>query len=297
MTFREQLRAIIAAALERNYPDAGSLRFDVSKPREKSFGDFATNVAMVASKPLALKPMEIAEKLAKDLESSDLIESVDVAPPGFINFVISRHAYLEKLREIITAEDDEHYGYVNLGEGKKIQVEFVSANPTGPLNIVNARAAAVGDALVRLFKRVGYDAYSEFYVNDTGTQVELLGQSLRARFAQLIGRQAEIPEGGYPGEYLVEIARRVLNLAEQAQRLDESLKRALSGKHPLGEAIGDLTNRGKCPQDVAERFVTFVQHLEPNLGSSAVSLYVCYQSRNSRSGDEIQADLAGLESL
>ena len=144
MTFREQLRAIIAAALERNYPDAGSLRFDVSKPREKSFGDFATNVAMVASKPLALKPMEIAEKLAKDLESSDLIESVDVAPPGFINFVISRHAYLEKLREIITAEDDEHYGYVNLGEGKKIQVEFVSANPTGPLSVGHGRLAAFG---------------------------------------------------------------------------------------------------------------------------------------------------------
>ena len=169
MTFRESIQGLLAQAFKEEFPEAGELRFEVNQPREKTHGDFATNLAMVAAKVIKTNPMEVAERIAGRIETpSDLVASLEIKRPGFINLFVSKRAYLEKIREIGTREDDETYGFTDVGKGCLVQVEFVSANPTGPLNVVSARAAAVGDSLVRLLRRTGYDARSEFYVNDSG---------------------------------------------------------------------------------------------------------------------------------
>ncbi|MFH1312958.1 MAG: arginine--tRNA ligase [Candidatus Eisenbacteria bacterium] len=217
LPIRQRLHAEFAAAVGRAFPDLKDLCFEVSKPREKAFGDFSTNVAMVAGKRLKANPTEVARKIAEGVEvPSALIASIDIVKPGFINIAVAPPTYLDKLREIAAHPADDDYGRSTVGEGEKIQVEFVSANPTGPLNVVSARAAAVGDALVKILDHVGYDAKSEFYINDGGTQVELLGQSLKARFHEALGERLDLPDGGYPGEYLADIAQRIKTLAGDA---------------------------------------------------------------------------------
>jgi arginyl-tRNA synthetase len=218
VTIREQVESVLRQVVAGQFPTAGGLRFEVSKPRGKSHGDFATNVAMVAAKALGRDPMDLAGRIADALRKvSGSFSAVEVARPGFINISVAPGLHVAKMGEILAAGADA-CGSSSLGQGRLVQVEFVSANPTGPLNVVSARAAAVGDALVRLLRRVGYDARSEFYVNDAGNQVALLGRSLEARFRQLLGEKAEIPEGCYPGEYLVGIAGEVMELAVWADR-------------------------------------------------------------------------------
>jgi arginyl-tRNA synthetase len=211
---RVALERVFDQALRKAVPGLVDVRFEVSKPRDKAFGDYATNVAMVLARDLGRNPMEVARSIVAAIETpSALIDSLDIKKPGFINVELTRGAYEQKLCEIVSQTVDDDYGRSGIGERKKVQVEFVSANPTGPLNVVSARAAAVGDALVRLLDRVGYDAKSEFYVNDSGTQVELLGESLKARFLEVLGEPWQIPEGGYPGDYLKPIAEKVAGLA------------------------------------------------------------------------------------
>ncbi|MFZ1948127.1 MAG: arginine--tRNA ligase [bacterium] len=233
MTVREEIHEILKQALAAEYPAQAGLKFDVYQPREKTHGDFATNAAIVVGKALKSDPMAVARRLAERAGdrsggASGVVESAEVAKPGFINLKMARQTYLKKLREIM-ASDEESCGACNVGQGTLAQVEFVSANPTGPLNVVSARAAAVGDALVRLLRRTGYEARSEFYVNDAGTQVHLLGLSLEARFRELLGERAEIPEGGYPGDYLVPIAEQVKRLADWADSRTGGRGDALGG--------------------------------------------------------------------
>ena len=223
MNIRQEIENVLRDVLTRLYPSLNDMHFDVSKPREKAFGDFATNLAMVASKTTGERPLEIAEKIVEAMDvPSGLIDSVDVKKPGFINMRVSPAAYIEKLREIATWDCDESCGAFTIGQKKPVQVEYVSANPTGPLNVVSARAAAVGDSLIRLLKRIGFEARSEYYVNDRGRQVELLGLSLEARFRQLLGQKAEIPEDGYPGQHLKRIAEEVKEFADWANRMAQS---------------------------------------------------------------------------
>jgi len=181
----------------------------IETPRSKEHGDFSTNVAMVACAKAGRKPMDLAADIASriDKKSARLAE-VEVQKPGFINMRLARDFLEENLRAILT--EGEAYGKSDFGAGELVQVEFVSANPTGPLNVVSARAAAVGDSLVRLMKACGYDARSEFFVNDSGNQVELLGLSLKGRVEEALGKgEAWIPDQGYHGEYLAELAREI----------------------------------------------------------------------------------------
>jgi len=185
----------------------------IEVPREAGHGDFSTNVAMVIASTGGGRerrtPLAVAEEIAAKMPASPaLLEKVEVQPPGFINMHLS-HAYLEEnVRAVV--EEGENYGKSDFGKGTRVQVEFVSANPTGPLNVVSARAAAVGDSLVRLLRACGYDARSEFFVNDSGTQVELLGLSLKARVEELLGTgEAKIPDEGYHGEYLLDLAKEI----------------------------------------------------------------------------------------
>jgi len=179
----------------------------VETPRSKEHGDFSTNVAMLVSAKTGRTPMDLAADMASRIDKGAArLAEVEVQKPGFINMRLSRDFLEENLRTVLT--EAEAYGKSDFGAGELVQVEFVSANPTGPLNVVSARAAAVGDSLVRLMKTCGYDARSEFFVNDAGKQVELLGLSLKARVEEVLGKgEAEIPDQGYHGEYLVDLAR------------------------------------------------------------------------------------------
>jgi arginyl-tRNA synthetase len=285
-TIRYQVEEQIRRALEIAYPDLPAVRFEVFKPREKAFGDFASNVAMVTAKTLGARPAEVAERITGRIDlSSGLIASVEVKAPGFINIALSLEAYLEKLKEIAGCDRDEAYGSTDIGRGEKIQVEFVSANPTGPLNVVSARAAAVGDSLVRLLRRIGYNAQSEFYVNDSGTQVELLGESLKARFCETLGARCDIPEGGYPGQYLVGIAEKVSQLAQWADLATATAGRCLAGRSIIDETAlvsefvaGEVGGRDTGADRIRahlEGYIAFRRQLDEGASAYWPSLYIC----------------------
>lgn len=173
---------------------------ELERPRDRSHGDLSTNLALMLAKRLKRKPRELAGELAASLEiDRDVIESVEIAGPGFINFRFGRGYQIERLLAVQSGQALEE---IKTGGSKRINVEFISANPTGPLNVVSARAGAFGMTLCRLLDAVGYDAHSEYYVNDAGRQVTLLGASLRAHYMQLRGREVEFPENGYQGRYL-----------------------------------------------------------------------------------------------
>jgi arginyl-tRNA synthetase len=192
-------------------------------PKNKEHGDLSTNVAMTSAAESGIPPQQLAEKLAADFPtSSERVEQVEVAGPGFLNFRLSLLYYHNLLKDIAT--DPEGFGSAAVTGGDRWLFEYVSANPTGPLNIVSARAASVGDTLVRIFKRRGIEARSEYYVNDGGGQVRKLGESVRARMDQIQNHavDADIPEGGYHGLYLMDVAERLLtgNDAGETQKLD-----------------------------------------------------------------------------
>ena len=304
MTFRESIEGLLAQAFKEEFPEAGELRFEVNQPREKAHGDFATNLAMVAAKIIKKNPMEVAERIAGRIDTpSDLLASLEIRKPGFINLFVSNHAYLEKIREIGACENDEAYGFTDVGKGRLVQVEFVSANPTGPLNVVSARAAAVGDSLVRLLRRTGYDARSEFYVNDSGSQVEHLGQSLKSRFRQEAGEPAEMPENGYPGEYLIAIARHVMDLARWA---DSAVEKSAMLPHDVQverKAVADfLAQEASCGPGTGEEVLAYLQAyldfkagLEPDLRPVWAPLYVCRLSADGFAFTRIMERLLWLD--
>ena len=205
-----ELRAGLEHALAAAGLDAGDRleRLELAIPRERTHGDWTTNLAMTLAKAVKQPPRAVAEAIARHfpLERSPFAK-VEVAGPGFLNFRYA-DAWLAALPALIVAEGGR-FGRSEAGAGEHVLVEFVSANPTGPMNIVSARAAAVGSALVRLLDHAGYVAGSEFYVNDAGNQVDLLGASLAARFAERIGATRPFPEEGYRGEYVRELAAKL----------------------------------------------------------------------------------------
>ncbi len=177
----------------------------LERPRDPTHGDLATNVAMTLAKRLGRPPRQIAEEIAArlDLEAAG-VTAVEVAGPGFLNFRLSAGAVASTLDTIL--EEDLRFGRSEEGRGRRVMVEFVSANPTGPLHLGHGRQAALGDAIASLLDWTGWDVHREYYYNDSGTQMELLGRSVWVRYQQLHGRAAEIPEGGYRGEYVRDIA-------------------------------------------------------------------------------------------
>ena len=174
-------------------------------PREAGHGDYATNVAMTLARPARRPPRQVAEAIVRHLPAVAAIERVEIAGPGFLNVFLAPQWCAGALREILLA--GEGYGRSDLGMGRRYRIEFVSANPTGPLVIVNARAAAVGDALARILRSQGFQVVCQYYVNDAGTQFQALASSMEVRLRQALGESAELPENAYPGEYLVDLAR------------------------------------------------------------------------------------------
>lgn len=215
---REEIKTKLAAALAQAIeaglvPEVEIPDFTIEVPREKEHGDFAANLALVLAKPARMSSREIAgiieRTINENLERADtFIRKVEVAGPGFLNFFL-HPAWLYAALEDIALRGSS-YGHTTHGGGKSILVEFVSANPTGPLNVANARAAAVGDALARLLNAAGYSVSREFYVNDAGNQFNQLGIAMEIRCRQLQGEQVKLPEGAYPGEYITHLAREFL---------------------------------------------------------------------------------------
>ncbi len=180
-------------------------------PRDKTHGDLATTLAMILAKPESKPPRKIAEIIVSNIrDESGLIEKTEIAGPGFINFVLRQGWWKKTLFEI--EADGSAYGLRDIGKGQKVLVEFVSANPTGPLHVGHGRGAAVGDALANLLAAVGYHVTREFYINDAGRQIRLLAMSVYARYQQALGNDYPFPEDGYHGTYIEEIAQEFIKI-------------------------------------------------------------------------------------
>lgn len=181
----------------------------LEKPKKEEFGDFSSNIAMLLAPLEKKKPREIAQAIAERIAADPQVEKCEVAGPGFINIFLKRNFWLKALLDI--AGKGERFGQGNIGGGKKVQVEFVSANPTGPLHIGHGRGAAVGDALSRILRSAGFAVTREYYINDAGRQVYTLGESIRLRVEELKGKTIEFPPDHYKGEYVKDIAREYID--------------------------------------------------------------------------------------
>jgi arginyl-tRNA synthetase len=206
MTAAELIRAELARAAQAlGAPDSVDVVID--RPREAAFGDWSTNLAMVLAGPMGRKPRELAQAL---IDRTDLVRAgvrtAEIAGPGFINFRLDPGAVARRLAGVLQA--GEGYGTTNVGEGARVVVEFVSANPTGPLHVGHGRQAAIGDAIAALLTATGWSVAREFYYNDAGAQIQNLAGSVQAHIAKETGAEAAIPEGGYHGEYVQELAHR-----------------------------------------------------------------------------------------
>ncbi|HEY6754505.1 MAG TPA: arginine--tRNA ligase [Pseudolabrys sp.] len=199
--FADMLARVCAAAGSVLGPAADLSRIVVEPPRDSSHGDMATNAAMVLAKDAGKKPRELAESIAEKLRADDKIAKVEVAGPGFINLALKPHVWGEELRLVLGTGKD--YGRSDIGKGEKVNVEYVSANPTGPMHVGHGRGAVFGDALASLLVFAGYDVTREYYINDAGAQVDVLARSAFLRYREALGENiGAIPDGLYPGDYL-----------------------------------------------------------------------------------------------
>ncbi len=202
--------AVLEVAREKGLSPTEIPEVLLERPRHEGQGDWATNIAMLMAKPLGTRPRELAGELVSRIGKDPHLEKVEVAGPGFINFFVTNLW----VRDVLCAavKERENYGRSTLGKGKKVQVEFVSANPTGPLHVGHGRGAAVGDMTAGLLEYAGWEVEREYYINDAGLQMNLLGQSTQARYFEILGasEKAPFPENGYKGDYIYDLAKEVI---------------------------------------------------------------------------------------
>ena len=208
---RSHLRELLTGAIEKT-AKGGELNSSelppllLEPPKQREFGDLATNVAMLWAKSVKKPPRAIAETILKNIEDPDgILARKEIAGPGFLNFTFAPKFYYARLRELAAG----NHARLDLGHGERVQVEFASVNPTGPLHVGHGRVAVIGDVLARLHEATGFNVEREYYVNDAGNQMDNLGLSIMARYRESFGEKVEFPEGGYPGDYVTEIAAEV----------------------------------------------------------------------------------------
>ncbi len=251
MKAHEVIRAALADAAARLGVSLSPSAVELERPRDPAHGDVATNLALTLAKSLKQKPRTVAERLVATLQlPQGLVRKIEIAGPGFINFFLAEAQLASVLQAVLAAGD--RYGRSDVGQGRSVNVEFVSANPTGPLHVGHGRGAALGDGIAALLEWTGHAVTREFYVNDAGTQIDKLARSLWARVQQAVGRPAAIPEGGYHGEYLVELAATIL--AREGRRFadlpeDEGVRRC--------REIGVESQRAEQDADLREFGVKF----------------------------------------
>jgi len=257
---KDRLRQKITGALEELY-GVKSPSFKVEKPRDEKLGDLATNVAFLLAKELRRNPAQIAEELAQKLSQDKDFESVEPAK-GFINFKLSRKLLLEESSKLL--REGENYFKENLGRGIKVQLEFVSANPTGPLHLGHGRGAVVGDTLARLMSFFGFDVVREYYINDAGRQVYLLGVSILYRYLELIDKVDTSPyiaemfqQEGYKGDYILELAQKLYDIVGLLLLEDvrSAKNKILSAELPFElQYTAKLTDENLSAQDLCAHF-------------------------------------------
>jgi arginyl-tRNA synthetase len=255
--------------------DTDQSRVLVEPPREASHGDMATNAAMVLAKGAGRNPRELAEAIAEKLRRDPLLARVDVAGPGFINLTLTREAWTEELRSVLAC--GENYGRGDIGAGAKVNVEYVSANPTGPMHVGHGRGAVFGDALGTLLEFAGYRVTREFYVNDAGAQVDTLACSAYLRYREALGEDiGPIPEGLYPGEYLKPVGA------------------ALAAEH--GRALLDRSEAEWLPLVRAQAVEAMLSEIRQDLAAVKVEHEVFFSERSLVEGktDQVAATIAGL---
>ncbi len=216
---QERLHNIIDACFKRGveagkWSGKASGKYSVEVPKREGQGDFSTNMAMVMAGIEKKNPREIAAIIVELLEKESIIEKVEIAGPGFVNIFLKQTLWQEVLGAVLQAGNT--FGRSEKGDGRKVMVEFVSANPTGPLSIGHGRQAILGDAIARLLEATGHNVFREYYFNDAGRQMRVLGQSTRARYLELLGREFELPEDGYQGEYIQDIAQALIDEKQES---------------------------------------------------------------------------------
>jgi arginyl-tRNA synthetase len=204
---KEKIENILKDAIQGlAYGDIPIESVSVTTPSNKEFGDYTTNIAMVSASKAKKAPREIAGKIKQALEAhSNIFEKIEIAGPGFINIYLNPAMWVDELNDIV--KQKQNYGRSAYGAGSKVQVEFVSANPTGPLHIGHGRGAAVGDTLTRILSAAGFTVEAEYYINDIGNQMNILGLSVLVRYRELLGQAVTFPDNGYQGGYIKDIAR------------------------------------------------------------------------------------------
>lgn len=213
---------LIKSSLGNLYGAMSGLDYYLEIPRDQRYGDFSTNIAMRLSREYKKPAMDIASglilemnSLSKNMDLSGYIKDIKAEKPGFINFYISDRATIEELMEML--DKGAEFGRLSIGSAKKVQIEFVSANPTGPLTVAHGRQAAIGDSLARILEFCGYKVVREYYINDEGVQISMLGESLKARLDELTSRKSVFPENGYKGRYVYDIAEKIIEGMDAAK--------------------------------------------------------------------------------
>ena len=226
---KQEIKELIYKALKKAYQkgDLPSLKFpevEIEEPKARMHGDFSTNIAMIMASSQKMAPRKIAESIINHMDDSgSIILKVEIAGPGFINFYLRQSAWYPALRRVY--EEGERYGSSNMGNHEKIQVEFVSSNPTGPLHVGHGRGAAVGDSVGNILSFCGYDVQKEYYINDSGRQINTLGRSVFFRYRELFGEKIEFPATCYQGDYIRDIAIKIKD-ADGNKFLDPNEKKA-----------------------------------------------------------------------
>lgn len=236
---------IITAILEANLAEEAQIPSIVlEKPKEKSHGDFAANIAMQLARVAKMPPRKIAEKIVEKINTEQAnIESIEIAGPGFINFFMKQDFLSNVIGTIL--DQEKNYGKTDAGKNKRVQVEFVSVNPTGDLHLGHARGAAFGDVLCNVFETAGYDVEREYYINDAGNQIDQLAVSIEARYFQALGKESDMPEDGYYGEDIIEVGKQ---LAEQYK--DEWVEKDREERLAFFRDYGLQYELGKIKQDL-----------------------------------------------
>lgn len=220
MSIKQRIQGIIKISLEKLNIDFDIDKIIIETPKDNKNGDYSTNVALLLTKINQDNPMNIASKIASEI-NDESIEKIEVAKPGFINIYLNKKTLLDEINKIIT--EGKNYGRNNTGKNKKINLEYVSANPTGTLHIGHGRGATYGDNLSRILSFCGYDVTREYYINDAGNQMNNLGISIKERYKELCGLDCNLPEDGYHGKEIIEISKKIYD-EFQDSKLEEDVK-------------------------------------------------------------------------
>lgn len=238
---------LITAAAQKAHasgalPSGDFPRVEIEAPKIETHGDFATNFAMLSAKIQKMAPRPIAQAVIDHLEDTrGILNRVEIAGPGFINFFVQPEAWAPIVNDVL--DQNSRYGAADIGKGKKIQVEFISANPTGPLHVGHGRGAAVGDSVANILSFCGYDVQREYYINDSGRQIQTLGRSVYLRCLELLGRKVDFPDDCYQGDYIKALARQVIDVKGEGFTTDnEERALAFCARFAADAIIDDIRN-------------------------------------------------------